>query len=217
MAMPAFPNVLLDLDGTLTDPGPGFLRSIEYALEQVGVKVPPESDLVKFIGPPLEESLRSLVESGEKVAAALGFYRARYNATGLYENSMYDGVVEALESISASGSRIFLATSKPEVIAQRILQHFELSGFFAGIYGSQFDGTHANKKSLLSYLLDKESILVADAVMVGDRLHDMEAACANGIHCLGVLWGYGSEVELRTAGASGLVTSPRDLPGAIGI
>jgi len=215
MSKLVFPNVLLDLDGTLTDPGLGFIRSITHALETLGLFVPPASELVKFIGPPLEESFHMLTSDGELVAKAMVLYRERYASTGLYENSIYTGVTDALESISESGARIFLATSKPEVFAKRILDHFDLSRFFKGVYGSQLDGTHADKKLLLAHLLEKESISRSDAIMVGDRHHDIDAARVNSVSSLGVTWGYGSESELRSAGALNLISSPAELPTAV--
>ena len=209
-------NILLDLDGTLTDPGLGFIRSMHYALEQLGITTPPESELKQFIGPPLEESFGKLIDDPNTIKEAMQLYRSRYADTGLYENTVYEGISQTLEALTSAGAQLFLATSKPHVFAARILDHFELSRHFSGVYGSELDGTHADKRLLLRHLLATESIATDEVVMVGDRYHDIRAARANGIRSVGVLWGYGSEAELTEAGANTLVSSPLALVSALG-
>jgi len=210
------PVILLDLDGTLTDPGQGFVNCIRHALVSLHVDPPPDAEIAGHIGPPLEDTLTILL--GDKADAALTtavrLYRQRYAARGIFENRLYDGIVDALQAIAASGARMFLATSKPQVFAEKILDHFKLASWFTGIYGSQFDGTHADKRELLSYLVERERIDSAQAVMVGDRYHDIRAAKTNGVQSVGVLWGYGDESELRDAGANRIIAEPAQLPSA---
>jgi len=210
-------NILFDLDGTLTDPGPGFVKSIRYALDELKIDPPSDMEIAAHIGPPLEETLSRLLGPAnvQHIPDAIRLYRERYSTVGLYENSIYEGIREALEKMLNSGSRIFLATSKPSVFAIRIIEYFELSLFFSGIYGSALDGTYADKRLLLAHLLERESLNAAESVMVGDRSHDVRGALANGINPVGVLWGYGTAKELMDAGANKLIHTPNELPEAL--
>lgn len=211
------PNVLLDLDGTLTDPAPGFVGCIRYALDTLGLPSPSDQSIASHIGPPLEETLTELLgpESADQLSEAVRLYRERYAEVGLYENSLYEGIVPALEAIVTNSQRIFLATSKPQPFAKKILEHFGLSQFFDGVYGSHFDGRHADKRELLSFLLGQENLAPSQAIMVGDRYHDIRAAKFNNMASLGVLWGYGSEEELRGANADGIISNPSAMPRAV--
>ena len=217
MALNPIPNVLLDLDGTLTDPAPGFVSCIRYALSNLGIQAPTDEYIASHIGPPLDETLTKLLgpESIEVVPEAVRLYRERYSDVGLYENSVYHGVVLAMESMVANGQRLYLATSKPQVFAAKILDHFDLNQFFSGVYGCQLDGTHADKRDLLAFLIKQEEMTPQEAVMVGDRFHDIRAAKSSNTKSLGVLWGYGSEAELRGANADTIISSPTDLPHAV--
>lgn len=122
----------------------------------------------------------------------------------LFENAVYPGVKEMLETLNAAGKRLYVATSKPTVYAVRILQHFDLNNQFVGIYGSELDGTRTNKADLLAYLLEVEHLLPSTVAMVGDRKHDVLGARRNGFLAVGVTYGYGSETEIREAGADAL-------------
>jgi phosphoglycolate phosphatase len=206
-------NVLLDLDGTLTDPKPGFVASINHALESLGYGARSEVEVACHIGPPLEQTVAVLLgPSGiDHVAPAVALYRERYSAQGIFQCSVYDGIPDALRKIQGAGLRLFLATSKPHTFASRILEHFGLTPLFSGIYGSELNGQNADKRYLLRHLLSQESIAPESAVMVGDRAQDITAAKAHGLRSVGVLWGYGSRAELESAGASAIVTTPSEL------
>lgn len=211
------PKVLLDLDGTLTDPAPGFVGCIRYALDTLSLPLPADEEITCHIGPPLEETLAKLL--GPKDASALPdairLYRERYADKGLYENAVYAGVPEALDAITERGQTMYLATSKPQVFAARILDHFGLARFFSGVYGCQLDGTHADKRDLLAFLIHQENLPPQQSIMVGDRYHDIRAAKSNRMGSLGVLWGYGSEAELNGADADDVIATPFDLPDAV--
>jgi phosphoglycolate phosphatase len=215
-------TILFDLDGTLTDSRPGILRSTRFALQRLneekhGAHPIPEEDALEFmIGPPLRDTFATLV-GPENVEALLGYYRERYSGIGLFENAVFDGVPEALAALHAAGYRLFVATSKNEADARRILAHFELAKFFAGIYGSQNDGGRAVKSELLGYILAQENIKasVDNVAMIGDRKFDILGAKAVGIAAMGALWGYGSREELNEAGAERLIATPRLIPTAI--
>jgi phosphoglycolate phosphatase len=206
-------NVLFDLDGTLTDPGDGFVACVSHALAKLECRPYADPEIRRHVGPPLEETLARLIEDRAKIPAAVAFYRERYASLGYLENAVYPGIEEALRALHARGMRLFVATSKPTVYAERILAHFGLDRFFRGIYGSELDGTRSDKARLLAYVLDKECI--AEGVMVGDRAQDIAAALAFDLHPVGALWGYGSQAELVAAGARTLCGQPSALPSLI--
>jgi phosphoglycolate phosphatase len=206
-------NLLIDLDGTLTDPKKGITACIQHALRSLGYNVPEEATLIRYIGPPLKEAFRELlpIDKHSEVDLAIEKYRERFTDIGMFENSVYPGIAEALESLRSRGARLLVATSKPRVFAERILEHFELSHYFEKIYGSELDGTRTNKAHLISFILSSSSLNPAHTTMVGDRLHDAMGAIANGVKPVGVLWGYGGREELLGAGVVKLLEAPRDL------
>ena len=203
--------VLFDLDGTLTDPREGITRSIAHALERMGREPPPLDDLCFAIGPPLRASLAQLLgeDRRETVEQALAHYRERFADVGLFENVPYDGIVELLAALRGNGTRLFVATSKPLVYAERIVRHFGFDAHFEAVHGCELDGTREDKRDLLAHLLATHAIAGGqDIAMVGDRDVDMRAAKVHGLRGLGALWGYGSRSELLDAGAQDLVESP---------
>lgn len=205
-------KLLFDLDGTLTDAGPGITRCVQHALGALGRSVPSASELGWCLGPPLQVSFAELLGSSvpELIDQAIALYRERFVEVGMFENTVYPGVREGLERLSGAGHQLFIATSKPHVYARQILGHFDLLRLFAAVYGSELSGEHGDKSELIRYLLEREGC-DGDACMVGDRRHDVEGAHANGLDAVGVLWGYGSRAELEKAGADALVESMPEL------
>lgn len=191
-------HVLLDLDGTLTDPALGITNCIAYALTRLDVAVPPASELHFAIGPPLRGAFATLIGTDDPIVIerAMVFYRERFADVGLFENVMYAGVPEMLATLKARNIALLLATAKPHVYARPILAHFDILTPFDAIYGSELDGVRQHKGDLLAYLIDQEGIYLQNAVMIGDRHHDIDAARANGCHAIGVTYGYGSAAEL---------------------
>jgi phosphoglycolate phosphatase len=208
--MQSTPVILFDLDGTLTDPKAGITRSVQYALETMGQPVPSEDDLEWVIGPPLRASFLTLV--GEEWAdEGVRLYRERFGVTGLFENELIDGIPQLLEQLQADGKRMFVATSKPEVFAVRIIEHFGLNRFFERVYGSELDGTRVDKRDLLPYIQSQEGFASHQAVMIGDRKHDVIGAKSIQVPTIGVRWGYGSDDELKAAGVHRLVDHPSEI------
>jgi len=203
--------ILFDLDGTLTDPGIGIIRSVQHAALKLGLPKLPEGQLRDFIGPPLLESFRLHFGLNQESAAdAVEHYRSYFSETGIFENTVYPGILELLASLS-TGRRLMVATSKPTVFAWRIVRHFELAEFFHDVIGSELDGTRSAKSEVVSAALATSEQSATNAVMIGDRRHDIEGARANGIASIGVAWGYGPVEELKAARPDATVESPAEL------
>lgn len=205
--------ILFDLDGTLTDPGIGITNSVMYALKKWGIEVGDRSELYKFIGPPLKESFERFYGfSEEKAEKSVEYYREYFREKGLFENEVYEGIKDLLETIHASGRKLILATSKPEEFAIRILEHFQLAKYFTCIGGASMDGVRSKKADVISYALKKAGVYdLSETVMVGDREHDIIGAKQVGMDSIGVLFGYGNYEELENAGANYIVNSPLEI------
>jgi phosphoglycolate phosphatase len=208
-------TIFFDLDGTLTDPKPGITRSIRYALQKLDHPViPTEDELTWCIGPPLRSSFVKML--GEDSAdRAVTLYRERFSEIGLYENRVYDGIGEVLTTLRHSGHRLFVATSKAHVYADRIIDHFGLRPHFSYVFGAELDGTRSDKSHLLAHALKETRVDPVKTLMIGDRSHDIVGAGNNGIKGIGVLYGYGSKDELIGAGARHLCATPAEILGCI--
>jgi phosphoglycolate phosphatase len=214
--VPAIPSriaaVLLDLDGTLTDPKVGITTSIRHAMNELGRPLAPEVVLDWCIGPPLIDAFTRLLDGDrDRAGAGVAAYRARYGTIGLFENEVYPGIPALLERLADEGRTLVLATSKPRVFAARILEHFDLARYFHAVHGSELDGTRADKTDLVPWILAREALDPAATVMVGDREHDVFGARAAGLATLGVAWGFGAPGELVRAGAAAIAEAPSDL------
>jgi len=193
--------VLFDLDGTLTESGPGIIRSLAYAFDAVGVAPLDEAILRRFVGPPLLESFRDIAGLDPAVAdEALIAYRRYFVDKGMFENSVYPGITALLRALTDAGRRLAVATSKPLLYARPIIEHFALGEYFEVVCGPDFDGAGAVKTTVVAEAMAALEIKPADhVVLVGDRSHDVIGAHENRIACVGVLWGYGSRAELSAA------------------
>jgi phosphoglycolate phosphatase len=201
--------IFFDLDGTLTDPKPGITRSIQYALGKLDRAIPPEDELTWCIGPPLRGSMKKLLGSDELADRGVALYRERFSDIGLFENEVYPGIEDTLSTLARSGRRMFVATSKAHIFADRIIDHFKLRIYFERVFGAELDGTHSDKNELLGHALQSVAVDPSQAIMIGDRSFDMVGARSNGMTAVGVLYGYGSEAELRDAGAHHICATPR--------
>ncbi|MFT7653372.1 MAG: phosphoglycolate phosphatase [Limisphaerales bacterium] len=201
--------MFFDLDGTLTDPKQGITKSIQHALTQLGRPVPSTDELRWCIGPPLHASFVSMV-GVELADQGLALYRERFSEKGWRENMPYEGVENALSTVFESGAFLYVATSKPLVFAERILNHFELAHYFQRVFGPGLDDKLADKTTLLEFALS-EVKLHSIAVMIGDRSHDVIGANNNGMQAIGVSYGYGSVDELNKAGAVRIAHSPDEV------
>lgn len=205
--MKTYQYLLFDLDGTLTDPGEGITNSVAYALEKFGIHVADKTELYPFIGPPLSESfIKFYGFSREDADRAVEYYREYFRDRGIFENVPYEGIAKTLQRLQAAGKTLIVATSKPEPFARRIMEHFGLDKYFAYVAGASFDAARSEKWDVIEYAL--ETMNVTDrtqAVMIGDRKHDVIGAKKTGLDSVGVLWGYGDREELTAAGADIIV------------
>jgi phosphoglycolate phosphatase len=203
--------IYFDLDGTLTDPKAGITRSIQHALRKLDYAVPSEDELTWCIGPPLRASLKRLLDNDDLVERAVSLYRERFADIGIFENEIYPGIEDTLSVLAKSGRRLFVATSKAWIYAERIIDHFKLTTYFERVFGSELDGIRSDKTDLLGYALRTACVDPLQAIMIGDRSHDMIGARNNGMTALGVLYGYGSKEELVNAGAHHVCATPQEL------
>lgn len=195
-------TILFDLDGTLTDPFEGITTCVQTALRHFGIDEPDRRALAPYIGPPLRESFMERHGlNGEQADEALRVYRERFSRVGLFENRVYDGIPETLARLRAAGHRLAVATSKPTVFSVRILEHFELAGFFDAIVGSELDGRRVDKAEVIAEALRRLDARANETWMVGDRCFDVVGAHKNGVRALGVRYGYAAPGELEEAGA----------------
>ncbi|MBR1693666.1 MAG: methylated-DNA--[Lachnospiraceae bacterium] len=209
----AYEVCLFDLDGTLTDPGIGITNSVAYALGKYGIKTGSRSELYKFIGPPLIDSFRRFYGfSDEQAREAVDYYREYYRDRGIFENRVYEGIPDVLGKLSHSGRMLVVATSKPEQFAKQILEHYDLMSYFTFVAGANMDETRTKKDEVIAYALSSCQVTdISKVVMIGDREYDILGAGKFGMDSIGVLFGYGSEEELRKAGATHLAQTETDI------
>lgn len=206
--------ILFDLDGTLTESGEGITKSVQYALEKIGK---PEENLEKlkvFIGPPLLEQFMKYADIDEQTARqAVVYYRERYAEVGIYENRLYPGVENMLKVLKNRGYRLAIASSKPEYFVTKVLKYFHLTECFDEIVGSEMNGDRTTKSEVIEETLRRLGMLKhpEEAVMTGDREHDIFGAGACGLQCVAVSYGYGTEEELKNAKPLKIVHSTDEL------
>ncbi|MBQ5743437.1 MAG: HAD family hydrolase [Clostridia bacterium] len=210
--MKRYDTILFDLDGTLTDPGVGITKSVEYALNRYGISVKDRAELYPFIGPPLIDSFMKYYGfSKEQAVEAVEVYREYFRVTGLFENEVYPGVAQLLKSLKADGKTLLIASSKPEDFVITILKHFDLLQYFDFVGGASMDEVRSKKEDVLQYVLQEAKVDPAKAIMVGDRKFDVEGAYAFGMDAMAVTYGYGSIEELTEAKPKYLANSPSEI------
>lgn len=204
--------IFFDLDGTLTDPQEGITNCVKYALESFGITETDDSKLMRFIGPPLVYSFREYYGfDEEKSLRAVEKYRERFSSVGLFENRVYDGIYDVLQTLTDSAHVLVLATSKPKVFADRIMAKYRLRPYFKLICGSELDGTRNDKDEVIEYALSELGCPRGKVIMVGDRKHDIIGAKKCGIASCGVRFGYAEEGELEKAGADFIAEDMEDM------
>lgn len=218
----SYQYLLFDLDGTLTDSGLGIMNSAAYALEQMGYDVGDRELLRRFVGPPLNDTFHNCYGVPlDRISEAIRQYRVCYNEMGgIFENEPYPNIHQCLADLKAAGKTLLVATSKPLPMAQRVLDHFNLTQYFDFVFGGTMDesGGGCVKSVVVGHAVDACG---ADAkgqiLMIGDREHDIHGAHLNGLPCMGVLWGYGSRAEFLQAGADYIVENYDQLKSIVGL
>ncbi|MDF2611944.1 MAG: phosphatase [Lachnospiraceae bacterium] len=205
--------ILFDLDGTITNPQEGITKSIQYALKNMGIEADDLELLAKYIGPPLRDCFST--DYGfdeEQTEQAIRYYREYYAKMGIFQNQPYQGINEMLSRLVKEGKKLLIATSKPEVFAKQIMDHFDLSRYFIDVCGSTFDASREKKGDVIRYALSKNHITeLNQVVMIGDRYHDIMGAKENEIASIGVLYGFGSSQEFVEHGADRVVETVEEL------
>lgn len=203
--------LLLDLDGTISDPAEGIGRSIDHALVSYGYAPLVPGTVSAHIGPPLDDTFRQLTGTTceDRIAALVARYRERYAEKGYAENTLYPGVTGALARLTERGIPLGLCTSKRVDFAEQVLSHFALREHFVVVSGGDIGIPKAEQ---LGRLIDASEV-GPGSVMIGDRAVDVHAGRANGLRAVGVLWGHGSVEELETAGPDRLLEHPDELAG----
>lgn len=202
--------IFFDLDGTLTDSGEGIMNCAALALEHFGLPVPDREQMRVFVGPPLDQTFIRFGVPADRTDEAIAVFRSRYRTVGKFENFPYPGIRETLQTLKEQGHRLFVATSKPEVLANEVLNHFDLARYFEQIAGATLDGSRSHKADVITYLLGLTGD-VGQTLMVGDTAFDVIGAAAHGIPTIGVSWGYGTVEDMEEAGAKAIAHSMDEL------
>lgn len=211
--MQKYKNILFDLDGTVNDSGPGIVKSVQYALDQMGWEKLPEEKLRKFVGPSLMDSFTHFCGMDEAQAKeAIRIYRTSYiDREAMFDLKVYDGIPQLMEKLREGGCRLALVTSKPQVLTDRIVDRFELRDYFDYIVGPEMSDPSSDKARLIRKAMERMNALPEETVMIGDTHFDMEGAVGAGIAAIGAAYGYGSVEELQQSGADILVHTPGEI------
>lgn len=204
-------TLFFDMDGTLIDSEIGITRCVAHALTQMGLEVPADAELRRWIGPSLRTSFAPLLRDDAKVEQAVLHYRDRFESHGWAEHEIYAGIGETIEALHAAGHRLAVVTAKNEPHARKIAAHLPFGHRFVDIVGATIDGSRSHKPELIAEALQRLDVPPAECWMIGDRRMDIEGARHHGMRHVGVLWGFGGEAELREAGAQRLVSRPHEL------
>lgn len=212
--------ILFDLDGTLTDSGEGITKSVQYAIEKLGMGEHLLEELRSFVGPPLMEQFMNFCDiSQERAKEAVKYYRERYSLVGLYENRPYDGIQKLLQNLKEQGYRLGVASSKPEYFVDKILDYFSLNQYFDAVVGSELSGQRTGKAEVVEEALRRLGVSDKrqEVVLVGDRKYDVLGARAMGIDCVAVAYGYGEMQELMDVHPVYIARSVEELADFFGL
>ncbi len=207
-----YKNILFDFDGTIIDSAAGITRSAQYALKKFGIIVEHQEELVHFIGPPIKNSFMDRYGFSEQDALqAVKYYRKHFDEHGVFDNTLYPGIVELLKKLHSEGRLLFIATAKPTVYTEQILDKYNLRHLFTYVCGANLDGTRTDKTEIIKTVIDETQISLEETVMVGDRKYDIIGAHNNKIDSIAVGYGFGSEEELKAANPTQYVKTVEDL------
>jgi phosphoglycolate phosphatase len=206
-------NIFFDLDGTLTDSKEGIVKCLHYSMNKLGRPLPDTLEVNDFLGPSLRVTFKKLLGSDDKVLIekAVSIYRERFSTVGLFENKVYPGIPEMLSVLHQNSRRLYVVTSKMKLYADRIIDHFQISPLFIGVFGSEWEGRFDDKADLIKFLMSDLKLAAGETIMIGDRREDIAAGKANGIKTMGVTYGYGSQREIMDAAPDFVCNSPQEI------
>lgn len=206
--------ILFDLDGTLTDSGPGIMNCVKYSLEKTGRQSVSQDVLKSFIGPPLvNQFMDAIGMTRQEAVDSVRIFRERYSVTGIYENTLYPGINEILSRLSDEDYKLGIASAKPMKFVERVAEYFDIRKYFDVVKGALSDNENPNKTDVLGRAIseagyeDNKKLVY----MVGDRRYDVTGAMLCGIGFYGAAWGYAANGELEAAGAKYIASDPYDL------
>ena len=206
-----FHTILFDFDGTLYDTVEGIAKSAQYALEKLGISAGLE-ELRCFAGPPLVDIfMESFDLSREQAWEARGLFQERYLPVGVYESRPFPGMTAFLAALRAAGLTLAVATSKPQELAEQLLQRAGMREFFSVVRGSRMDGNNNAKSEIVGMVIDALGAEKSDCVLIGDTKYDVAGAHAAGLRCIGVRYGYAAPGELEEAGADAIAEDLSEL------
>lgn len=205
--------VLFDLDGTITDSSEGIINSIQYALNKMRLHENDKEKLRSYVGPSLKQTfLSNYFPNGDQYKDAIKHYRVYYAEKGIYENKLYDGIIDVLEDIKSQGGKIALSTAKPTYFAKIILNHFNINNYFDVVVGSHLGGTRTCKKEIIFETLDQLGLPNSDEIfMIGDREYDIIGGKHHNLKTIGVRYGYGPEGELEAVTPTHIISHPSEI------
>ncbi|MBE6836216.1 MAG: HAD family hydrolase [Ruminococcaceae bacterium] len=208
-----FDFAFFDFDGTIADTKEGIFNCLKYAFTEVGLPVPPDSELYKMIGPPLSEGFEDVFGfKGSEVDLMIEKYRERYRAGGMFECTPYEGIENTLRTLKENGVSLSVASSKPLPFATKLLEKFDLVKYFNFLSCPLMDKVHMTKTDIVNQALEKNNITdKSRAVMVGDRFYDIVGAKETGVEVIAVLYGFGDEDEFRKYGADYIAKTPEEV------
>lgn len=205
--------LLFDLDGTLVDNSEGIIKSVYYALDCLGVTEDEPEKLKRFIGPPLQSSFRDFYQLNETgVKRAVEKYRERYKSRGVHECHLYEGIDSMLQKLYMAGKTLCVATSKPQIFMEKILENLGVKKYFKVLVGATLDGTLGEKEDVIREVMRKlPERSVSDMLMIGDRKYDILGAKACAMESVGVYYGFAQAQELEMAGAQYIIQDVTEL------
>lgn len=207
-----YQNTLFDMDGTITNSGPGVIESMRFALSKLGINSPSEESLRLCVGPSLMTSFTEIYHLSEEDARrGIEFYRTVYDGKNMYHLTIYDGIPELLSQLKAEGCHVIMVTSKPHHFAVPILEKFGLKDTFEYIASPELTDPSSDKTRLINQAIEDRNLNPTETVMIGDTHFDIEGAIGSGVDSIGVTYGYGTREELANAGATYLAESPAEI------
>lgn len=208
-----FKNIIFDFDGTLVDSRPGVVKSFKKVVKELTSKQIDEKTIIKLIGTPLAQIISLLLETNDQTLIDKGsdLFKRYYQEDGLYENIIYPGVKEMLESLKEQSFRLFVVSNKIEEFMIKILEEHDIKKYFISIIGTDGTDAHSKKAEYVKSILNSFKLNKEETVIVGDTESDIKAGRENLIYCLGVTWGYGRREDLIKAKADKIIDRPLEL------